>query len=115
MSQQYTPLSSPKSQEPANSTVGSDLCLWTQFQRLQGQYFLAFGSVPVGEPCVGFLVGGAGTCPLVGGTLSWPLMVRTESRGISRGIRRLRTSLGSLSGDGWVCVPKLFVIWPEAS
>ena len=37
------------------------------------------------------------------------------SRGMSGGGCGLRKSLGSLSADGWGCVPALLVVWPEAS
>ena len=77
VSQQYTPLSSPKGQGPVGPRVGSDLFLQTQFHRLRDHSFLASGVCPlVGESglgaCVGFLVAGAGACPLVGGAGSWP-------------------------------------------
>ena len=77
VSQEYTPLSSPKGQGPAGPRVVSDLCLWTQFCRLLDCSFLASGVCPlVGEAgleaCEGFLVGGAGVCPLVGGAASCP-------------------------------------------
>ena len=77
MSQKYTPLSSPKGQGPAGSRVDSDLCLWTQFHRLQACSFLPSGVCPlVGEAgleaCAGFLVGGVSACPLVGRAVSWP-------------------------------------------
>ena len=61
------------------------------------------------EACAGFLVGGASACPLVGGV--GPLV----SRDVSRGGCGLRKPLGSLSTDGWDCVPTLLVVWPEAS
>ena len=44
-----------------------------------------------------------------------PLMGRAMSRGLFRGGCALWTSLGRLSADGWVYVPTLFVVWPEAS
>ena len=54
-----------------------DLCLQTQFYRLQDCSFLASGVCPlVGgaglEACAGFLVGGTDACPFVGGAGSWP-------------------------------------------
>ena len=62
---------------PAGPMVGSDLCLWTQFCRLQGHNFLASGVCSLEgevclEPCVGFLAGASGACPLVRGAGSWP-------------------------------------------
>ena len=43
------------------------------------------------------------------------LVGRAMSRGMSRGVSGLRVTLGSLSADGWGCVPVLLVVWPEAS
>ena len=74
MSQQYIPLSSPKGQAPAGSSVSFDLCLWTWLLRLLDHSFLASVVCPlVGEACLGacacFLV----EVPLlVGGAESWP-------------------------------------------
>ena len=77
MSQQYTPLSSPKDQDPAGPRVGSDLCLQTQYCKLQDCSFLPSRVCPFMdecglEVCAGFLVGRASACPLVGGVGSWP-------------------------------------------
>ena len=44
-----------------------------------------------------------------------PLLGRAMLRGMSGGGYGLRKSLGSLSADGWGCVPTLFVVWPEVS
>lgn len=44
-----------------------------------------------------------------------PLVDRAMSRSMSRGSCGLRKSLGSLSSDGWGCVPTLLVVLPEAS
>ena len=44
-----------------------------------------------------------------------PLVDRTVSRCVFRGSCGLRNTLGSLSPDGWSCVPALLVVWPEAS
>ena len=68
---------SPKHQGPAGPRVGSDQCVQTQFHRLWGFSFLASGvCLLVGEggleACAGFPVGGASTCPLVSGAVSWP-------------------------------------------
>ena len=60
-------------------------------------------------------MGGTGTCPLVDGAGSLPLMARAMSRGVFRGSCGLRMTLGTLSADGWGCVPTLLVVWPEAS
>ena len=106
MSQQHTPLSSPKAQGPAGSRVGSDLCLQTQFHRLWDHSFLASGICTLVceagiEACAGFLVGGAGACALVGGAGSWPSGGQGLSRDMSTGGYGLRMTLGSLSADGW--------------
>lgn len=44
-----------------------------------------------------------------------PLVSYAMSRAMSRGSCGLRKSLGSLSADGWGCVPTLLVVWPEES
>ena len=44
-----------------------------------------------------------------------PLVGRAVSGGVFRGSCGLRKTLGSLSADGWGCVPALLVGWPEAS
>ena len=44
-----------------------------------------------------------------------PLVDRATSRGVFRSGCELSTTLGSLSADGWGCVPPLLVVWPEAS
>ena len=44
-----------------------------------------------------------------------PLVGRAVSRGMSKGGCGLRKTLGSLSADGWGCVPAQFVVCPEAS
>ena len=77
VSQQYTPLLSPKGQGPAGHRVGSDLCLRTLFCTLLYHSFLAsvvcllVGEADL-EACAGFLVGETGTYPLVGRVGSWP-------------------------------------------
>ena len=43
MSQQYTLLLSPNGQGPVGPKVGSDLCLWNQFDRLRDFSFLVSG------------------------------------------------------------------------
>ena len=45
----------------------------------------------------------------------FPLMGRATSGGVISGVSELSTTLGSLSADGWGCVPVLLVVWPEAS
>ena len=44
-----------------------------------------------------------------------PLMGRAMSRGVFRVGCGLRGTLGSLSADGWGCVPTLLFVWPEAA
>ena len=58
--------------------------------------------------CAGFLLGGTGTCPLVGGAGFCALGGQSHATG-------LRTTLASLSVDEWGCVPILLVVWPEIS
>lgn len=43
------------------------------------------------------------------------LVYSAMPRSVSRGGCGLRKSLGSLSFDGWDCVPALLVVWPEVS
>ena len=56
VSNQYTPLLSPKGQEPPGPREGSDLCLQIQFCRLQDCSFLASGvcslASEAGQSCV---------------------------------------------------------------
>lgn len=48
VSQQYTPLSSPRGQGPAGPRVGSNLCfLQAQFCRLQDHSFVRYGVCPL--------------------------------------------------------------------
>ena len=54
----------------------------------------------------GFLMGRAGTRPLVGGAVA---------RGVPNGGCVLRKSLGSQSADGWDCVPTMVIVWPKVS
>ena len=81
---------------------------------------LASGVCPlVGEvgqgACVGFLVGGTGAYVLVGRAGSSPSGGQCHIRGCVLGVCELSTTLGSLSADGWGCVPVLLVVWPETS
>ena len=43
------------------------------------------------------------------------LVGRTVSSGVFWGICELSNTLGSLSANGWGCVPVLLVVWPGAS
>ena len=44
-----------------------------------------------------------------------PLVCMAMSSGVSRDGCGLTMTLGSLSADGWGCVPTLLVVWAEAS
>ena len=44
-----------------------------------------------------------------------PLMGRATSSDVFCGVCELIMTLGSLSANGWVCVPVLLVVWHEAS
>ena len=68
-----------KGQGPGGPRVVSDLCLQTQFHRVEAivVFFLLVSVCPlVGEACLeacaGFLVGVTGASALVGGAGSWP-------------------------------------------
>ena len=43
------------------------------------------------------------------------LMGRTASSGVFWGVCELIMILGSLSANGWGCVPVLLVVWPGVS
>ena len=43
------------------------------------------------------------------------LMGRAVTRSLVGSHCELRMTLGSLSADGWGCVPTLLIVWPEAS
>lgn len=61
------------------------------------------------EAGVGFLEGRACACPLGSRAGSWP------AGGQCQGLGGSAKSLGSLSADGWGCVPVQLVVWLEAS
>ena len=50
-------------------------------------------------------MGGTGACALVGSAESFPSDGQRHVRRCIGGFRELRTTLGSLSADGWGCVP----------
>ena len=79
----------------------------------QGSVWPVFGTHSAGCRTVVFLL--LVSAPLVGGTGLCPLVGRAMSRGVSRGGCGLRESIGSLSADGWGCIPTQFVVWPEVS
>ena len=120
MSQQYTPLLSPKGQGPVGPRVGSDLCLQTQFPRLQDGSFLASGVCPlVGEAGLescARLPGRRGWC-LPTGVWSWILALWWAGPCLGVCVEGLwaQEVLGHLPADGWHCVPALLVVWPEVS
>ena len=61
--------------------------------------------------CVGSLVEGTGACVLVDEAGLVFLVGRTTSGGVFGGICDLIMILGSLSANGWGCVPVLLVVW----
>ena len=65
--------------------------------------------------CVGFLM--AGLVPVFWwvGLHLVPLVGRATSGGVFGGVCELSMSLGSLSANGWGCVPVLLVVWHGAS
>ena len=86
------------------------------FRRLQvrsSHYFWCLP--PVGEvgsvACVGFLVEGTGACVLVGGAVSCPSGGRAVSSGVFWSVCELSMTLGSLSANGWGCVPASCLAW----
>ena len=92
------------------------LCLKSPFYRLQGCSSSCFCCLPpVGEvgpgSCVGFLVRGTSACFLVGGAGSFPSNWQGFIRWCVLGCLWAYMTLGSLSADGWVCVPVLLVVW----
>ena len=61
--------------------------------------------------CVGFLVEGTGACVLVDEIGSCLLGGQNHSSGVFWGVCELIMILGSLSANGWGCVPVLLVVW----
>ena len=61
---------------------------------------------------IGFLMGRAGACPLVGGLISIPLMGGALSLCEIRGGCVPGVSLGNLLTDGWGCDPTWIIVWP---
>ena len=70
-----------------------------------------FGSVG----CVGFLVEGTGACVLVDEAGLVFVVGRTVSGGVFWGAYDLIMILGSLSPDGWCCVPVFLFVWHRVS
>ena len=65
--------------------------------------------------CVGLLVEGTIACVLVNEAVSCLSGGRTVSGGVFWGVCDLIMILGSLSANGWGCVPVLLVIWQMLS
>ena len=65
--------------------------------------------------CVGFLVEGTGASVLVGGLYLVLLVGSTMSSGVFWSVCELSMILGSLSVNGWSCVPVLLVVWHGVS
>ena len=96
------------------------LCLGSLFCRLQvcsSRCFWCLSPVAkVGSVgCVGFLVEGTGTCVLAMRLDLVFLVGRTMSCGVFWCVCELIMILGSLSANGWVCVPVLLVVWHRVS
>ena len=64
--------------------------------------------------CVGFLVEGTGSCVLVGGA-GLPFWGAGPRPVVCFGVSELSMILGSLSANGWGCVPVLLVVWHRVS
>ena len=65
--------------------------------------------------CVGFLVEGTGACILVDEAGSCVLVGTNVSGGLFWGVCDLVMTLGSLSANGWGCVPVFLVVWHRVS
>ena len=92
------------------------LCLGSPFRRLLVRSSHCFWCLsPVAKVgsvgCVGFLVERTGACVLVDEAGSVFLVGRTMSSGVFWGVCDLLMILGSLSANGWGCVPVLLVVW----
>ena len=64
---------------------------------------------------LGFLVEGTGACVVVDEAGLVFLVGRTTSGGVYWDVSELIMILGSLSANGWVCVPVLLVVWHRVS
>ena len=64
--------------------------------------------------CVSFLLEGTGACVLVGGAGSCLSGGQGRIWWCALGYLELNMILGSLSVNGWVCVPVLLVVWHGA-
>ena len=96
------------------------LCLGSPFHRLQVRSSLCFwylspAAKVVSVGCVVFLVEGTSACVLVDEAASFFLVGRSTSGGVFWGVCGLIMILGSLSANGWGCVPVLLVVWHRVS
>ena len=66
-------------------------------------------------PCIGFLVEGTGACVLVDEVGSCPSGGQNHVWWCVWGACDLIIILGSLSANGWDCVPVLLVVWHGVS
>ena len=64
---------------------------------------------------VDFLVEGTGACVMVDEAGPCFLVGRTVSGGVFWGVCELIMILGSLSANGWGCVPILLLVWHRVS
>ena len=96
------------------------LCLGSPFCRLQVLSTHCFWCLPpvgnVGSVgCVGFLVEGTGACVLVDEADLVFLVSKAMSGCVFWRVCELIMILGSLSANGWCCVPVLLVVWNRLS
>ena len=96
------------------------LCLVCPFHRLQVHSSCCFWCLsPVAKVgsvgCVGFLVEGTVACVLVDEAGSYLFGGQDHVQWCVRGVWDLIMILGSLSANGWGCVPVLLVVWHRVS
>ena len=96
------------------------LCLRSPFHRLQVHSSHCFWCLPpVGKVvlvgCVSFLVEGTGACVLVDEAGSRLSGGQDRIWWCVWGVCELSMILGSLSANGWSCVPLLLVVWHGVS
>ena len=96
------------------------LCLWSPFCRLQVPSSHCFWCLPpvpkVGSVgCVGFRMEGTSACVLVDESGSCLSGGQDHILWCVLGVCDLIMTLGSLSANGWGCVPVLLVVWHRVS
>ena len=96
------------------------VCLGSPFCRLQvhsSRYFWCLPPVGVAGSvaCVGFLAEWTVSCVLVGGLYIFLLVGKAASGGVFFNVCDLSMTSGSLSANGWDCVPVLLVVWHGVS